>query len=109
MLRAVVAAPFLLLLVLFALSNRQSTEFTLWPTDYAIEAPLSLAVLVAMGMAFVAGALIVWVSVLGARHRARRAEYQARLLEAQVAELTAKLAPPTAAQAGARPLLPASQ
>ncbi len=31
--RALIAAPFLLLLVLFALSNGQSVQFGLWPTD----------------------------------------------------------------------------
>ena len=106
MLRILIAAPFLFLLVLFALSNPQPTEFKLWPTDYAVVLPLSLAVLGAMGVAFVAGALVVWMSVLAARRRLRRSEYQVRLLEAQVAELKAKLAPAPAQRVPARPLLP---
>ena len=56
--------------------------------------PLSLAVLGAMAVAFLAGALVLWLSVLAARRRARRAEHMARLLEAQVAELKARLVPP---------------
>jgi len=110
MIRILIAAPFLFLLVLFALSNPQATEFKLWPTDYAVVLPLSLAVLGAMGVAFIAGALLLWMSVLAARRRARRAEYQARLLEAQVAELKAKLAPqPVARTLVSPPLLPAGR
>ncbi len=96
MFRILIAAPFLLLLVLFALSNPQATEFKLWPTDYAVALPLSLAVLGAMGVAFIAGALVLSMSVLAARRRARRAEHLAKLLEAQVAELKARLERPTA-------------
>ena len=109
MFRILIASPFLLLLVLFALSNPQPTEFKLWPTDYAVALPLSLAVLGAMGVAFVAGALLLWMRVLTARRRARRAEHLAKLLEAQVAELKAKLARPAAGQAESRALIPAGR
>jgi putative membrane protein len=110
--RLIIATPFLLLLVLFALSNPQPTEFRLWGTDYSATVPLSLAVLGAMAVAFLAGALVLWLSVLAARRRARRAEHVAKLLEAQVAELKARLAPaPTAlaTRVEARPLLPAGR
>jgi uncharacterized integral membrane protein len=108
MLRIIVAAPILLLLVLFALSNPQPTEFKFWPTDYVVSLPLSLAVLGAMGVAFILGAVPLWFSALGARRRARRAEHTAGLLEAQVAELKAKLAiAPAASQS--RALLPVGQ
>ncbi len=91
MIRALIAAPFLLVFVLFALSNKTMTTFLLWPTDYAVTFPLSLAVFVAMGVAFVAGALVTWVSAVAARSRARRAEHRVRLLEAQVDELKARI------------------
>ena len=87
-----IAAPFLLLLVLFALSNSQPVRLGLWPTDFTIAPPLSIAILVAMAGAFLLGALMLWIEVLGARRRARRAEYAQRLLEAQVQELKARLA-----------------
>jgi len=91
MLRLLLAAPFLLLLILFTLSNRQPVTFTLWPTDFAVELPLSLAVLAAMGLAFLAGAVLLWFGTLAARHRARRAEAVARRLEEEVAALKAEL------------------
>jgi lipopolysaccharide assembly protein A len=82
--RLVIAAPFLLLLVLFALSNTAPVALGLWPTDLAIRLPLSLAVLAGMAVAFLAGALLVWTEVLRQRHRARRAEARVRLLEARL-------------------------
>ena len=68
--RALLAAPFLLLMVLFALSNPQPVKLGLWPTDYSVEAPLSLTVLVAMGAAFLIGSFMTWFGVFGARRRA---------------------------------------
>ncbi len=90
--RLLIALPLLLLLVLFALSNRQPVSLHVWPTDYAATLPLSLAVLGAMAIAFLAGGVLVWVSELVQRRRARRAEQAVRLLEAQVQELKARLA-----------------
>jgi hypothetical protein len=45
-----------------------------------------------MAIAFLFGALLVWMSALGQRRRARRAEHTARALEEQVRELKARLA-----------------
>jgi len=89
--RLLIATPFLLLLVLFALSNRAAVHLGLWPTDYGLELPLSLAILAAMAIAFLAGGTLVWFSALAERRRARHAEQAARLLEAQVQELRARL------------------
>ncbi len=94
--RLLIALPFLLLLVVFALSNTVPVSLRLWPTDYALELPLSLAVLAAMAIAFLLGGGVVWLSELAQRRRARRAEHAVRLLEAQVQALKARLpqAPP---------------
>jgi uncharacterized integral membrane protein len=96
MIRILIAAPFLALMVLFALSNPQPAKLGLWPTDYAIEVPLSLAILAAMGLAFFLGALLIWFSAVGARARARRAERQVRRLEAQLQEMKVRVIRPTA-------------
>ena len=90
MFRLLIAAPFLLIIVLFALSTPQPAEFRLWGTDYAKTLPLSLAVLGAMGASFFLGALLLWMSALAARRRARRAEYRVKALEAQIADLKSK-------------------
>lgn len=89
--RLLLALPFLLLLVLFALSNTAPARLTLWPTNYALQAPLSLAVLGAMAIAFLAGGTLVWLSELGQRRRAKRAEQAVRLLEQQIQDLKTRL------------------
>ncbi len=96
--RLLIATPFLLLLVLFALSNRQPVAIGLWPTDLTWQVPLSIAMLIAAGLAFLLGALLVWISELGQRRRARRAEATVQMLEEQVRGLQARL--------GAAPLPP---
>jgi lipopolysaccharide assembly protein A len=94
--RLLIALPLLLLLVLFALSNREPVPLRFWPTDYSLVLPLSLAVVGGMAIAFLAGGSLVWVSALAQRRRARRAEQTVRLLEAQVQDLKARLPPPLA-------------
>ena len=80
-------------LVLFALSNNQVVRLGLWPTDYGMDVHLSLAILVAMAVAFLLGAVVVWMSELAQRRRARRAERAVRQLEAQIEELKARTVP----------------
>jgi lipopolysaccharide assembly protein A len=89
--RLLILAPFLLLLVLFALSNTAPVRIGLWPTGLSLEAPLSLTILGGMALAFLVGGLLVWISELGQRRRARRAEQAVRLLEIQVQELKSRL------------------
>lgn len=102
--RLLIAAPFLLLLVLFALTNRASVTLGLWPTGLQLEAPLSLVVLAAAAIAFLAGGLVVWVNELGQRRRARRAEALVRKLEEEVQALRARL-PASGAPAPSEPAL----
>ena len=80
-------------LVLFALSNTEMVRLGIWPTDYALDMHLSLAILSAMAIAFLLGALVVWLSELGQRRRARRAERMVRMLEAQIEDLKARGSP----------------
>lgn len=103
MIRALIFAPLLFILVLFALSNPQPVRLGLWPTDLTVDIPLSITVLLAMAVAFVLGALLLWFSAVGARLRARRAEHAVRMLEAQVKELKARVSP---VQSGAVTALP---
>ena len=97
MLGLIFAAPFLLLLVLFTLSNKEPVPIGLWPTDFSLVVPLSVAVLVAGAVFFVLGAIVVGLSSMAQRSRARRAESQVRALEGEVAQLKLRLAPETRA------------
>lgn len=89
--RLLIGIPLLVLLVLFALSNTAPVRLALWPTDFAIEMPLSLAILAMGGICLLLGGVLVWVNELGQRRRARRAEQTLRLLEAQIEDLKARL------------------
>jgi uncharacterized integral membrane protein len=92
--RLLILAPFLLLLVLFALSNTAPARVGLWPTGWSLEAPLSLVILGFMAAGFLIGGLLVWIAELSQRRRAQRAEQAVRLLEAEVQDLKARLPQP---------------
>jgi uncharacterized integral membrane protein len=87
MLGLIFALPFLLFLVIFALSNRATVTLHLWPTDLALVAPLSLAILVASAIFFVLGAIVMGLSSMRNRARARRAERRVRALEIELERL----------------------
>ncbi len=89
--RLLIALPLLLVLVVFALSNRMVVPLGFWPFDYSLELPLSLAILGAMALAFLIGGAMLWGAAFAQRRRARRAEHAVKLLEAQVLELKARL------------------
>ena len=111
--RFLLGVPALVLLVLFALSNKQPTQLYLWPTDLTVQAPLSLAVLLFSAVFFLAGALMTWGASLAQRARARRAEEQVRRLQAEVRTLQARpvhvpeprVMPPAPAQPSGAPAL----
>jgi uncharacterized integral membrane protein len=94
MLGLIFAAPFLLLLVVFALSNAAPVRLGLWPTDLQLQTPLSIAVLGAGALFFVLGAIVVGIGSVGQRRRARRAESRVRALESELQALRPR---PTAA------------
>jgi lipopolysaccharide assembly protein A len=98
MLRLLFAAPFILLLVIFALSNRQPVQFGIWPTDVSIEVPAALAILVPAAIAFLLGAVLMWFAAISQRRRAGRAERRAALLAADLAKL--RDAPPGSVMGG---------
>ncbi len=87
MIGLIFAAPLIVLLVLFTLSNQQPVNLALWPTDLMLEAPLSVAVLVASGVFFLLGGIVVGFGSLAQRRRARRAESRVRALESEVKAL----------------------
>ncbi|MEI7711168.1 MAG: lipopolysaccharide assembly protein LapA domain-containing protein [Rhodospirillales bacterium] len=91
-------APPLLLLALFAGSNRVPVVLKLWPTDLSLELPLALAILGAAAFAFLGGGLVVWAGSFRQRRKLRRSEEAVRLLEEQIRSLRAqyKALPPPA-------------
>ena len=84
--RAIIMLPVLLLLVLFALSNTAPVQLGIWPTDWSIELPAAVAILGASAVAFIAGALLVWLGEQGRRRQHRRARQHITRLESQLRE-----------------------
>lgn len=76
--------PLLAFVVLFALSNRQPVTLGLWPTDLTWQVSLAVAVLLVSAIAFLFGALMVWLSDLPHRRRARRAAEEIRRMQAEL-------------------------
>jgi uncharacterized integral membrane protein len=96
MLRVIIGLPLLIVLVVFALSNAEPVRLGIWPTDYTLQTPLSVAVLIGAAIAFLLGGFLVWLNELGQRRRARRAEENVRVLEERLEELKARMARPLA-------------
>ena len=97
--RLLFGIPLLLIMILFALSNREPVQLGLFPTDFSIEVPLSVALLIAMGLGFFLGGLLVWFTALRHRREARHAAETVRVMEAKQQERRAipagpLLAPP---------------
>lgn len=90
-----IAAPFALLVVLFAVSNRQTVSLEVFPLPFVIDTPLYMIVLGAMTLGLMAGALIVWVMGHKARRTARLESKRAQRLEKELAEVRAAALRPT--------------
>ena len=97
-----VGVPLLLVMVVFALSNREPVPLAFFPLGrLPFEVPLSVVVLAAMGLGFFLGGLRLWFTALRHRRAARRAEQTVRLLEARHQELRAPTSGPGMTHTGA--------
>ena len=81
-----VTLPLAIIIVLFAVSNRDGVIVTFWPIPLAIEAPLYLIVLLALAVGFLVGELVAWIN---GRHHRRHARRRARRIEELERELGA--------------------
>ena len=91
--RWVVAALVAVLLVIFAISNRQSVEVTFWPFPVTIDSALSLIVLGAVVIAFLVGQFVAWLGAQRWRHEARAKQRRIEALERELAATQAQLRP----------------
>jgi putative membrane protein len=85
MLRWLLIGPFILVIVVFALSNSSPVALRMWPFDLSWQTTLSLAVLIVAGIFFLLGAIIAWLASLPARARARDLRGQVQTLEMELA------------------------
>lgn len=89
-----------LVLILFAVTNREAVAVGLWPLSDRIEAPLYLIVLGTLLLGFVIGELVAWIGAGRWRREARRSRERIAMLER---ELEAARARPVAARLPADP------
>ncbi len=89
----IITVPLTAVVVIFALSNRQSATLDLWPLPFQPVLPTFLLVLVSLFAGFLLGSLIVWFS--GSRRRRRNRELRRRTeqLSHEVARLSKQPAP----------------
>jgi lipopolysaccharide assembly protein A len=88
-----VTGPIALLLIVFAVSNRESVAVTFWPLPFFLQAPLYLVVLLAMLLGFLIGELVAWVNGRFWRRDARAKARRIEALERELAATQSQLAP----------------
>lgn len=76
-----------LLVVLFALSNRQAVDLAFWPFPYSVATPLYLTVAVAFLGGFLVGGAAMWVSDSRLRSKARERGREVKTLERKMSGL----------------------
>ena len=111
-LRTILGLIGLLVIVLFAIGNRQSIEISLWPTPFVIDLPVYGVFLVALILGVVLGGIASWLGghpqrAEAARTRRRLAQFEERESrrireEEAAAAAHAKNVTPTRALAAAR-------
>jgi uncharacterized integral membrane protein len=71
-----VTALVTLLAASFALSNRETVSLELWPLPGAVDAPLYIVIVLSLGIGYLVGRLLAWLSYgsLRSAHRQRGRE-----------------------------------
>lgn len=96
-----IGVPFGLVLILFAIANRQPVDVGLWPLPWTLQLPLYGQVLGGVVCGLIAGICLSWISGAGLRARARASRRRMRELEREIARLRLQqqVTPPDTTQA----------
>ncbi len=73
-------------LIVFCIFNTQNVSFIWSPFHPPLELPMAFAGLILVGIAFLLGAIMVWLNGLPARMRARALARQLKALEEELRE-----------------------
>lgn len=92
----IITLPLTVFSVLFAVSNGQFVEVTLWPLEQKLSLPLSLAGLGLLLGGFCCGALFVWIYAQKTRFRLWQETRRADRLEKELDLLSKKPPEPAA-------------
>jgi uncharacterized integral membrane protein len=87
-----VAVPVALVLIIFAVSNREVVTVTFWPLPIQVGAPLWLVVLLAALVGFLFGEIVAWVNGRRWRRDARRKTRRIDALERELAATQSQMA-----------------
>ena len=80
-----------ILVVLFALSNRQAIDLDIWPLPYTVTTPVYLALALAFLAGFLVGAAAMWLSDGRVRSKARERGREVKTLERKMSGLEQEL------------------
>ena len=83
----IVTIPVAVIVVVFAVANRQDATLSFWPLSWAPERPVYQIVLGCLLVGFVLGAAVAWLAAGPRRRRARQTAERARDLARRLAEL----------------------
>ena len=87
----ILTLPLSLIVIVFALSNRESVTINLWPFELTQPIPLFLILLGALFIGFITGGSIAWLAQSGKRRAGRRARREAKQLSDEVQRLRSEL------------------
>lgn len=86
----IVTIPLGIIVISFAVSNREPVALGLWPLPFEVEMPLFLPVLGALVVGFVTGGAIAWWSGGRTRRLARRQSSRLKSLTSEVETLRSR-------------------
>lgn len=89
-LNSIVAFVVGLIVILFAVSNREAVTVEIWPLPYRLSLGLYAVILLALVVGFIAGAIGAWMVGGPRRREHRRLKRHVRTLEQSLAEKTPK-------------------
>ena len=98
----ILTVPLAVILVVFAIDNRDTLVVSFWPFPWMAAMPAFLALFLALLIGFFAGAAAIWLSGAKARRRARELADTARAQGHQIAEHERRQAEARAAQGAPR-------
>ena len=85
LINSIIAAIVALVVILFAVSNREQVSVELWPLPYQLSLSLYAVILLTILIGFIAGVIAMWLVSAGRRREARRLRRQVRDLEQSLA------------------------
>ncbi|HXD46288.1 MAG TPA: LapA family protein [Pseudolabrys sp.] len=109
---AVIVAPLAVVIIAFALANRQTVTVSFDPFSsaspaYAVSLPLFVLIFVLVIFGVVIGGIAAWLRQASWRRSARRLDADVRVLHQEVEALRRRAAGDEAREAAARPSFPA--